>query len=315
MGLFKKLKEIFNKNIECGDEIDSRIVYLLKKRYLYINKNIFVREKNACVVVYKGRVCDVVFSGKYRINQDSIPETYGKAKIEKQQSKGKKIKRIRVELFFVNLEEFKQFSYISDSPFKSKTSGFGKVKGCLAGTCNIKVLDAGDLIKYLVGHFCKLKNKNINSKIELLVGNKINKLIQKNKVALEMLLNNQEYVESLINTDMQDALDKQGVFISNVKLKAVNFTKRHRGKVNEYLSTRPNNIQKFDVNTLLSSKVSVEDLKIPVRTEVVRHTAYHSTMQQNNQSQSFTNYIVCDKCQKKNSVNAKICINCGNKLN
>ena len=64
MGFFKRLKDIFNKNIDCGDEIDDRIIFRYNKKWLYISKNIFVRDHIACVIVYKGRVCDIIYSGK-----------------------------------------------------------------------------------------------------------------------------------------------------------------------------------------------------------------------------------------------------------
>jgi membrane protease subunit (stomatin/prohibitin family) len=228
MGLIKCLKNIFNKNIECGNEIDDHMVFLLKKKYLYLNKNIYVREKNACVVVYRGRVCDVIFNGKYRINQESIPETYGKAKIERRQAKGKKIRRIRADIYYVNLETFNQFKYISNIPFKSKSSSLGKIKGFLAGTCSIKCLDPKCLIKNLIAGNGKIKNKFIYDRIGLIVGNKINKLVVKNKVVADMVFNNQEYIERVLNTDMQDALDRVGLFVSNVKLKAVDFSKKYQ---------------------------------------------------------------------------------------
>ncbi len=312
MGFFKKLKELFNKNIECGDEIDDRIVLRLKKNKLYLSKNIYVREKNACVVVYKGRVCDIVYAGKYRINGDSIPETYGKAKIEKQTKKGFKIKKIKADVYYVNLEEFKQFNYISNSPFKSKSTTFGKVKGCLAGTCNIKVLDAGSVVKTLIAHKGQIKNKDIANKLSLVVGNRVNKLIQKNKIPTDMVLNNQAYVESIINTDMQDALEKEGLFISNVKLKTVNFSKKHQGKVNEYLSTHKTNVPTIDIKKTLGIEEKVE-MKIPVPTSIQK-TTNNSIMQNAQKQPMLEDFSICKICNKKNIKGAKICINCGSKF-
>ena len=312
MGLFKKLKELFNKNIECGDEIDNRIVFRLKKRKLYLSKNIYVREKNACVVVYKNRVCDVVYTGKYRINGDSIPETYGKAKIEKQTKKGYKVKKIKADIYYVNLEEFKQFTYKSNNPFRSKSTTFGKVKGCLSGTCNVKVLDAGSIVKALIAHKGKISNKEINNKLGLIVGNKVNKLIQKNKIPTDMVLNNQEYIESILNTDMQEALDKEGLFVSNVKLKSVNFAKKHQGKVNDYMSTHKLNVPKFDIKKTLGVEDNTET-KVTVSTSVQKATnnSIMQTMQKTPPAQDFS---VCHVCQKRNVKGAKICINCGSKF-
>lgn len=312
MGFLKNLKDIFNKNIECGDEIDNRIVFRYKKKWLYLSKNIFVRENNACVIVYKGRVCDIIYSGKYKINGDSIPETYGKARIDRQTKKGYKIKKIRADIYFVNLEEFNTFAYMSNTPFKTKSSTFGKIKGCLAGTCNIKTLDAGSVVKTLISHKGHIKNKEIYKKLGLVVGNKINKLIQKNKIPTDMVLNNQEYVEGILNTDMQDALDREGLFISGVRLKAVNFSKKHQGKVNKYLSSHRRTVPAVNINKAIGIEEKVE-MRIPVSASVQR-TTNSSIMQNTKKPPVSQQYSVCKVCRKRNALGAKICINCGNKI-
>ena len=314
MGIIKKLKSIFNKNIECGSEIDNRIVFLLKKnKSLYLNKNIFVKENNACVIVYKGGVTDVILSGKYRINKDSIPETYSKAKVEKLNNSGANVKRIKADIYYVNLTEFKNFDYWSDIPFKTKSDSLGKIKGCLSGVCNIKVLDGGALIKSLKEMKGRLSNFNVEEKIGKIIGNKINKLIRKNKIGIDMLFHNQNYVESIINTDMQDALDKSGIFISNVKLKAIKFSKKYQKKVNEHFVTKQNVVRNFDVNASLSG-ATVDKVNIPV-VKTISSGGVASPMQKQQKTSNHNNFLVCPFCKKKNNINSKICLGCGHKLN
>ena len=94
MGIFSRLKELFNKNIECDADMNNHIVFLLKnKKFLYINKNIIVRDGTNCVVVYKSKVADVILPGKYKINEQVISETFRRAKVEKFGKKGKSIKK------------------------------------------------------------------------------------------------------------------------------------------------------------------------------------------------------------------------------
>ena len=94
MGIFSRLKELFNKNIECDADMNNHIVFFLKKKkFLYLNKNIIVRDGTNCVVVYKSRVADVILPGKYKINEQIIPETYKRAKVEKFGKRGKSIKK------------------------------------------------------------------------------------------------------------------------------------------------------------------------------------------------------------------------------
>lgn len=313
MGLIKTLKEIFNKNIDCGNDIDDHIVFpLKKKKWLYLNKNIFVKDECSAVIVYKHKVCDVVGAGKFKINEGSIPETYARAKIERLNKKGAKVKRIRAEIYYVNLHEFKNFRYLSDIPFRVKSGSMGKVKGYLEGVCNVKVLDAGALIKALIKDKGKVKLKKIPNKIGLFIGNKINQIIHKNKIPVNQVLSEQEYVERVVNGEMQDALDKLGLFVSKVKLKAVNFPKKFQGKVNEYLTTHKRELRNFDLNSAFN-KTSSPEIQNPVTRSVQQSNS--SAMQNIQKPLNVSTFKECPLCKKRNSSDSKICINCGNKFN
>jgi len=312
MGLIKTLKEILNKNIECGSEIDNNIVYhFKKKKYLYLDKNIYVREKTACVIVYKYKVCDVIMEGKYRINQESIPETYSRAKIEKMNKNGSKPKKIRVDIYFVNLNTFRYFPYESDVPFRVKSGELGRVKGFLEGNCSVKVLDAGALIKALIIDTGKAKTKEVPEDIGLWIGNKINSLIEKHKIPPDLLLSNQSYVEEIVNTDMVDALDKIGLFVTNVKLKALNFPKKYQSKVNAYIGKHNKNVNRVDIKANFEIS-STPNVHVPVEKKVATN---YNTMQKVQRSINIQEFKECSKCGKINSAISKICINCGNKLN
>ena len=130
MGLFSSIKELFNKNIECDADMNSHMVFLLKKKkFMYLNKNTMVRDGTQCVFVYKSRVADVILPGKYKITEQTIPETYRRAKVEKLNKHGAKIKRIRVDLYFVSTQDFKDFEFDSDEPFFLKSKELGRIKG------------------------------------------------------------------------------------------------------------------------------------------------------------------------------------------
>lgn len=307
MSILKNLKQMFNKNIECGSEIDDRIVFRHKKKHIYLNKNIIVNDKTACVLVYKHKVCDVILPGKYRINQESIPETYSRAKIEKRADKGQKVSKIKVDIYYVNLCEFKLFSFDSDKPFKSKSSELGRVIGYLEGLCSVKIIDAGALIKALIFETGKAKNKNINNDIGLWVGNKINKSIEKNKIPASMILTNQTYVESVVNKDMQDALDKLGIVVSNVQLKAINFPKKNQAKINKYMSEHKRTVNTPKANLSLGVKsLPNNNMNIDNRSNFVARTV--------NASQKMGAYKVCSKCGAKVVLDARFCGRCGNRV-
>lgn len=310
MGFFTSLKNMFNKNVECGDDILDCMIVAHKKKTLHLNKNIYIRENNACVIVYRGKVTDVLFNGKFRINGESIPETYNRAKIEKLTKNGAKINKIKkVHIYFVNLSEFKLFNFLSDVPFKTKSNSIGKVKGCISGTCCVKVLDASAIIKYLLNKFGKIKTKKVHEQVGCLIGNKLNSTISKQKILVDSLFGSVEYVEGVLNNVMQEALDREGLFVSHVKLKAIDFVKKHQLKVNSMLSERSANINGVNINTSIGTPKPVEQ-KVPVTTMNAK-SVLSNTMQIKQKTAKVDRFKVCDICGKKNTTDAKICIGCG----
>lgn len=304
MGFFSALKELFNKNIECDADMNNHIMFFLKKKkYLYLDKNIIVREGTNCVVVYKSKVCDVILPGKYKINEQIIPETYSRAKIEKMANRGKRIRKIRVDLYFLSTREFKNFEFDSDEPFFLKSKELGRIKGYINGNCVIRVIDPGKLIKCLINDTGKEKTEDFNEDVGLWVGNKINKKIEKNKIAIEKIIENNEYVSSILNCEMEDAFDKIGIFVKNIKLKAIDFPKRYQKKINEYIAKHKTIVKTS--NFFGTGMKNNNDREMYVNV---------GAMQRINNSPNLEPFKICDKCGGRNSISSSVCNNCGNRL-
>lgn len=302
MGFFSALKELFNKNIECDANMKSHVMFFLnKKKYLYLNKNIVVREGTNCVVVYKSKVCDVILPGKYKICEQTIPETYSRAKIEKMAKKGRKIRKIRADLYFLSMSEFKNFQFSSDESFFIKSKDLGRMRGCMRGKCTLKVIDPALLIKCLINDTGKEKTEDFNNDVGLWIGNKINKKIEKNKIPIENIMTNKDYVSSILNSEMEDALDNIGIFVKNVNLLAIDFAKKYQKKINEYMiahktMVKPKNIFENNIGNRQNVYVNVgganTDNKLPTA----------------------GTFVVCKNCGCKNNITNSICNNCGNRM-
>lgn len=312
MGLISKLKDLFNKNIECGIEGDMHIVFpLRKKKYLYEKKNIIVRDDFSCVIVYKGKITDVLNPGKYKINKENLPELFDAANIHKK--KGFGAKKIRATVYYVNKREFKDFFFMSDSPFVSKSNEMGKVKGCLQGTCVLKVIDSEQLMRYILSKFTNPKIKGINTLIALLVGNVVNKKIKKLKISPNELLTNAKSLEPVLNTELEDAYDKQGLFVKNIKLKSVNFSKKYKKKVGEYMA-RHRKMVRSSVNPETRIKpFQYTTTQQPTKTVAVTRTISDNkpTSKVSTAHRPIKSFKVCDRCGAENSLESKICNNCG----
>lgn len=292
MGFLSKFKDLFNKNIECGDEIDSHIlIFLKKKKHLYLNKNIIVRDNSNCVIVYKGRVCDVLTPGKYKITKESVEECYERAKIEKKEEKGIKIKKIRVDLYYINTTEFSDFEFISNTPFVVKHKDLGRVKGCLGGKCTIRVIDPTLFMKTMLSRQKKVNSKIVPELISEIVGCKINKKFEKSKIPFDMLVTNLQQTNAILNGEVEDTFDKQGMFVKNINLKSINIANKHKEKVNTYIATHKRVVQPTNVSK--SMWTVAETVPVGVKED---------------------NNKFCYRCGFSNNLSDLKCKKCGNKL-
>lgn len=313
MGLISALKKLFNKNIECGIEAESHIVFpLKKKKYLYVKKNIVVRDGFSCVIVVRGKITDILNPGKYKINSENLPEAFGRAKKKK---KGK-IKKIRATIYYINKREFKSFYFCSDEPFVAKSQETGKIKGFLQGTCTVRVIDPAQLMKCVYSRLPKANEKGIADYISILVGNGINKKVKKLKIPAGELLSNAQSLEGLINREIEDSYDNVGLFVTNVKLKGINFPKRYKKRVWEYMARHGRVLKPAFVSTDTmpnSSEVVSKELKEAVAVES-KPSMYQPTPFEIPKEVKITPSVLCERCGGKNSADSKICKYCGNNL-
>lgn len=309
MGLFKLIKNIFNKNIECGDEINNHMLFLLKNRKnVYLNKNILVRENTQCVLVHKNKVYDVILPGKYKITKEVIPLLYDKMSIDEMAKKDKKIRKIRADIFFINTMQFNDFSFLSDSPFSLKSLEMGKVKGCIQGNCSVRIIDASLLLKMVLTKCKTLKLNKIYEYMSYSIGNKVNKIVVKNKISTNILLCDNNNVDSIVNRDIESSFDNLGFFVNNVKLKSIKFKKKYQVKVNEYLAQHRRLVR--------PSQTSGGGISAPVSVNrgATMTVNQNNTMQRSINTNNASFFKRCIYCKCVNDSSSNFCKQCGKRL-
>ncbi len=316
MSFFAKLKEIFNKNIDSGNIPDDHVIFRLNKKYVYLNKNILVRDDSACVIVYKNKVCDCLFAGKYKVIESNLPNTFARSSYAKLVKKGKKTGRIRVQLFFVNMREFRKFAFHSNTPFRLRKSELGAIKGCMKGECNMRVIDPAKLMRSILLQVKSFKNHIVIDTLGLWIGNTIDKKIGRTKIPLSALLIEHEQANKILNSELEDGYDNIGIFVKDIQLKAVDFKKKYHSKINEYMATNKRPIKTINFNH--NSNISQTSTSAIVKNQTInesrmQNASTHSTMQTNNNSLNIGRFKICRQCKCSNVITAKICINCGAK--
>ena len=82
MRLISYLMSIFSKDLECKEDISNHFVYFFDvKKAIKVNSNIIVPDGFDAVFVAKDTVCDLLRSGKHRINNASLPVLFNKEAI------------------------------------------------------------------------------------------------------------------------------------------------------------------------------------------------------------------------------------------
>ena len=94
--------------------------------------------------------------------------------------------------------------------------------------------------------------------------------------------------------------------IKNIKLKAVDFNKKHQEKINKFLATK----KKLVKPNLNASNIDNNNGRIPVLSNVRECSA----MQNLEKPLNINTFILCRNCGNRNNITNKICAKCGKKL-
>lgn len=240
MGLIAKLKKLFNKNIECGDELDGHFIYPYpnSKRIIHINSHIIVGDKYYVVFVCNDRVCDVLPPGKHKLTGATLPITYSKLKLDRPNKNGKLPKVFKADIYYVLKEPMLQQQFYSSEKFFKKSSTFGKVKGYSEGLCDIQILDAEKLFKVLLIDRYYIKPKQGLELTMNLVGNEVNRVVEQSKFGFSEIVLNPQVLNEEMKVDLNEKAEAFGVKLTNVEVTSFKLGKSVQKRVAEFLAER-----------------------------------------------------------------------------
>lgn len=240
MGLIAKLKKLFNKNIECGDELDGHFIYPYpnSKRIIHINSHIIVGDKYYAVFVCNDRVCDVLPPGKHKLTGATLPITYSKLKLDRPNKNGKLPKVFKADIYYVLKEPMLQQQFYSSEKFFKKSNTFGKVKGYSEGLCDIQILDAEKLFKVLLIDRYYIKPKQGLELTMNLVGNEVNRVIEQSKFGFSEIVLNPQVLNEEMKVDLNEKAEAFGVKLTNVEVTSFKLGKSVQKRVAEFLAER-----------------------------------------------------------------------------
>lgn len=238
MGIISYLKGLFNKDLECKEDISNHFVYFFPlTKLIKVNSNIIVPAGFEAVFVVKDTVCDVLKEGKHKITNASLPVLYSKLKLARPKKNGRYTKKFKCDIYFVNLSDIST-NFIGENPFVLKSYTFGKVKGYAEGMVDFRVVDSLSLIERLLIELPYIKNGKAISILGTVVGDEINSALESSDTKFRDIITHPNVIHKYLAQEMENKLDYMGIRILDAEISALRLNKKIQEKVSKYLENK-----------------------------------------------------------------------------
>lgn len=240
--------KFLSNNIIPPDDIEKYSVYFyrLRKGRVRVNASVVIPEGFQVVVVSGGKVSDVLSVGRHKVNGSTMPVIFHKLKMGVPNKKGKYKKRFKADVFYVNTNALLNQNFTSSSPFHLRSEKFGRIKGYSEGTFTLRVENAEEVINLILRYCPRFKNDVMKQTLANIVGNAVNKTLEKSKVSFSSVLLAPQSLDSMLNPAVENLVGEYGLVATKVKLVSLKLKKRVQKRVNEFLHNRANFVVRED---------------------------------------------------------------------
>ena len=284
MGLLANLRKMFNKNIECGEEITGHFIYLYPSgnRIVHVNSHIIVGDNYNAVFVCNDRVCDVLPPGKHKLTGATLPVTFSKLKLDKPTKNGSLPKKFKADVYFVYKEIMEQQQFCSFERFVKKSNDFGKVKGYTEGLFDIQVTDPEKLFKVLLIDRYYIPNK-LGLKIASgYIGNEINRMLEASETSFTEMILKPAILKPMLNPAINERIENLGVKVYNVEVTSLKLNRKMQKKVAMFLHERKSVEDQFEQSGI---KYTPEQI-VPDKVDVSAQTPLNASVMAQNQAEN-----------------------------
>lgn len=307
MGIIKSIKKMFSKNIDCSDILDNTPFhfYSHKSRVVNIGSNIVVRDGFEAVFVCRDKVTETLQAGKHAIISSNLPKTFKRMHLLTAKN-GSFASKFKADIYFVSKNQVRDLKFCGDSPYKTKSKRFGRIKGYPEGYFDLLVTDSQKLLKCLLKERSYVTDEEFLNIMSCEIGNVINEKLMLCGKGFVDIITDSEGVNQMFNSQ-PITLDYLGCEISNVRLISMKIPEQLEAKVSSEIESRRetnseiNGLYGTELNEMFGniSNVEVEDKHFVEHNEEVEESG-------------FKNCLSCGKTIEKG---AKFCPNCGAKQN
>ncbi len=240
MGFLSNLKKIFNKNIECGEELVGHFIYLYpsSNRIVHVNSHIIVPDDYFAVFVCNDRVTDVLPPGKHKISGAVLPKSFAKTRIDKPNKYGNYKKKFKADIYYVFKGVMEQQQFCSFDKFFKKSSHFGRVKGYTEGLLDIQVTDPEQLFKVLLIDRYYIKNKEGIKLVTGYIGNEVNRMLESGDLGFTEIILNPAAFKQALNPAINARIENLGVRVYNLEVSSFKLNRKLQKQVAMFLTER-----------------------------------------------------------------------------
>ena len=191
MGIFGKH---MLKVIEWKDETKNTIVYRydVNDRYAIMKgSQLIVRESQAAVFVYEGKICDIFSAGRYVLDTNNLP-ILTKILNWKYAFENPYVG----EIYYVNMKQFMALKWGTSNPIMMRDKDFGMIRLRGYGIYSFKVKEPDVFMREVLGTIKSYKTEDIHENLKKQILQSMTDTIAEAKIpALDLAMNYQELSE------------------------------------------------------------------------------------------------------------------------
>jgi len=205
------------KNIEWSIEDKETIIQKFEMGKDQVNKGsaLTVKEGQAAIFIYKGKLADVFLPGFYKLDTDNMPI------LTKLMSWKYGFQTpFKADIYFVSTKLFTSQKWGTANPIIVRDQDFGAVRIRSFGTYSFKVDDPYIFMQNITGTCSEYTSEDINNYLRSMIVSGISDALGESKLSILDLAGNMQEMEDLVEKKLADEFKKIGLEFSKINFES-----------------------------------------------------------------------------------------------
>jgi len=220
MGFFDWLTSQFIEVIEWTDDTHDTMVYRfpVHNNEIKYGAKLIVRESQVAVFVNEGVIADILEPGIYELETKNLPIMTSLNHWDHGFNSP-----FKAEVYFVNTKRFTNLKWGTKNPIMVRDPEFSMVRLRAFGTYEIRITDAGQFMREIVGTDSHFTIDEINEQLRNLIISKFTTVLGESKIPILELASNYEKFSEYVTKNIAPHFGQYGlqlikVIVENISL-------------------------------------------------------------------------------------------------